>query len=272
MPTNPAGTTTKAGSPGATTLAGLPPGNMAVPQPRATSGTGGGQSYCYGGPNGDQSCTASFSQPYCFTQNGKQTCGTVSGNQMQTCAVGNGKQICSTQPMTSKFCASDGTCTSGLPPGYQPPTLFATNPATGMQASAPANPCNKNPTPLVLKPNLQPATPTSLPPPPNSSALKLLPTPLPPPSLPTSTASTGNVCAPKPPKTNAATHDSSPKKKEVEKKPPRNNNNAANAAATNAAAAAATATAIMGIAGAFGRHGGGGGGGGGGGYHPCHHH
>jgi hypothetical protein len=188
----------------------------------------------------------------------------VSGNQTQTCSVANGKQICSTQPMTSKFCASDGTCTNGLPTGYQPPTLFANNPATGTQALAPANPCNKNPAPLVLKPNTQQATPAPLPPPPNSGALKLLPVPLPPPSLPASTASTGNVCTPKPAKT--ATHDSSPKKKEVEKKQPRNNHNAENAAA-NAAAAAATATAIMGIVGAMGHRGGGGGGGG---HHPCH--
>jgi polyhydroxybutyrate depolymerase len=267
MPTNPAGTTTK--PPGATTLAGLPPGNTTNPQPGLT-GTGGGQSYCYGGSNGDQSCTSSFSQPYCFTQNGKQTCGTVSGNQTQTCSIANGKQNCSTQSMTSKFCASDGSCTSGLPPGYQPPTLFANNPATGAQASAPANPCNKSPAPLVLKPipSTQLATPTPLPPLPNSGTLKLLP--LPPASLPPSTASTSNVCKPKSSKTDT-THDSSPKKnKEAEKKPARNNNDAAKAAA-DAAAAAATATAIMGIVGAFGRHGGGGGGYGGGGHHnPCH--
>jgi hypothetical protein len=266
---NPTGPTTKPGNPGGTMVAGLPPGNMAVPQPGPTAGAGGGQSYCYGGPNGDQSCTSSFNQPYCFTQNGKQTCGTVSGSQTQMCSVANGKQNCTTQPMTSKFCASDGTCTNGLPPGYQPPTLFANNPATGTQASVPANPCNKSPAPLVLKPNTQLATPAPLPPPPNSGALKLLPVPLPPPSLPASAASTGNVCTPKP--ANTATHDSSPKKKkEVEKKPPRNNHNAENAAA-NAAAAAATATAIMGIVGAMGHRGGGGGGGGGGHYNPCHH-
>jgi hypothetical protein len=219
------------------------------------------------------SSTQGINQNYCYTQNGQQTCGTVKMQQTQTCSIVDSKQTnCSIGPLISQFCTSDGNCTNGLPPGYLPPPLFANNSVAGAQASAPINPCNKSPTPLVLRPNpgvQATTTPSPLPPPPNTGMIHLRPAEPQPPVVPASVALIGpaNTCAPKLPTANVTTPEPSPKKKDVEKKPPQrsySNNNAANNAA-NAAEAAAAASAIIGIVGAFGHHHGGGGGG-----NPCH--